>query len=84
MPTESTDNNVEIDANDIIRIMVSTDNHLGYGEKDAVRGKWSADVSDGEIATRCVFLHSLQVKIVFWHLRKCWNWPLGKMWILYF
>ncbi|TMW48772.1 hypothetical protein DOY81_006150 [Sarcophaga bullata] len=27
----------DIDSNDILRIMVSTDNHLGYGEKDAVR-----------------------------------------------
>lgn len=29
----------DIDANDVLRIMISTDNHLGYGEKDAVRGK---------------------------------------------
>ncbi|KAI8130922.1 Double-strand break repair protein MRE11 [Lucilia cuprina] len=29
----------DIDANDVLRIMISTDNHLGYGEKDAVRGE---------------------------------------------
>ncbi|XP_001356803.3 double-strand break repair protein MRE11 [Drosophila pseudoobscura] len=29
----------EQDADNVIRIMVATDNHLGYGEKDAVRGE---------------------------------------------
>lgn len=27
------------DTDNVIRIMVATDNHLGYGEKDAVRGE---------------------------------------------
>lgn len=27
------------DAENVIRIMVATDNHLGYGEKDAIRGE---------------------------------------------
>lgn len=30
----------DIDSSDILRIMVSSDNHLGFGEKDAVRGKF--------------------------------------------
>ncbi|KAH8412908.1 hypothetical protein KR009_006710 [Drosophila setifemur] len=29
----------EQDADNVIRILVATDNHLGYGEKDAVRGE---------------------------------------------
>ncbi|KAH8240994.1 hypothetical protein KR026_009962 [Drosophila bipectinata] len=29
----------EQDTGDVIRIMVATDNHLGYGEKDAIRGE---------------------------------------------
>ncbi|XP_017077722.2 double-strand break repair protein MRE11 [Drosophila eugracilis] len=29
----------ELDVDNVIRIMVATDNHLGYGEKDAVRGE---------------------------------------------
>lgn len=35
----------EIDSNDILRIMISTDNHLGFGEKDAVRGKYCKNVA---------------------------------------
>lgn len=30
---------IEQDADNVIRIMVATDNHLGYAEKDAVRGE---------------------------------------------
>ncbi|XP_054738689.1 double-strand break repair protein MRE11 [Anastrepha obliqua] len=29
----------EVDAEDVLRIMVATDNHLGYAEKNAVRGE---------------------------------------------
>ncbi|XP_051858463.1 double-strand break repair protein MRE11 [Drosophila albomicans] len=32
-------NNTDKDAENVIRIMVATDNHLGYCEKDAVRGE---------------------------------------------
>lgn len=35
----------EIGLNDIIRIMISTDNHLGYGEKDPIRGKYLNQLS---------------------------------------
>lgn len=40
-------NETDIDSNDILRIMVSTDNHLGYGEKDAVRCKFIKTSRDG-------------------------------------
>ncbi|XP_037951716.1 double-strand break repair protein MRE11 [Teleopsis dalmanni] len=33
------ENGDEIDAKDLLRIMISTDNHLGYAEKDPVRGE---------------------------------------------
>lgn len=28
----------EQDINDVLKILVATDNHLGYGEKDTIRG----------------------------------------------
>lgn len=30
----------EVNAEDVLRILVATDNHLGYAEKNAVRGKY--------------------------------------------
>lgn len=40
MDSENINNETEIDNQaDVMRIMISTDNHLGYGEKDAIRGK---------------------------------------------
>lgn len=41
MDSESINHEGEIDTQaDVMRIMISTDNHLGYGEKDAIRGKF--------------------------------------------
>uniref|UniRef100_A0A1I8PL13 Double-strand break repair protein n=1 Tax=Stomoxys calcitrans TaxID=35570 RepID=A0A1I8PL13_STOCA len=40
MDSENFNNDGEIDTQaDVMRIMISTDNHLGYGEKDAIRGE---------------------------------------------
>jgi len=38
----------EQDADNVIRILVATDNHLGYGEKDAVRGEDSSSAGSSD------------------------------------
>lgn len=39
----ATDANEDIREEDIIRILIATDNHLGYNERDPIRGRDSLD-----------------------------------------